>query len=264
MEFLKKCGKIIGGRDWRITAGAIITFIWIAGGIWYVLAVSKGGTEDAYSMEIMGSFLEGAFAPLAFMWLVLGMFMQQRELADNTEAIRRTVEQSEKQTEALASTEKSARQETFFRISEEVKLQLGGIVGMLFVSSLGPPGSGRFDHQQVDELFSHVGNGDATVFARLFLVNDYAEEGGYPALFYETEIRRNHTTNFMRSFERLCRLARECDVDGIIEDALTESAFGLLYHRMVTHAPGYIDNDEVIVAKASSVMAGGAEKVTES
>jgi hypothetical protein len=41
----------------------------------------------------------------------------------------------------------------------------------------------------------------------------------------------------MRTFERLLRLAKNCDVDGIIEDALMQSAFGLLYKRMLQHQP---------------------------
>ncbi len=46
-----------------------------------------------------------------------------------------------------------------------------------------------------------------------------------------------HSKNFMRPFARLCRLAKNCDVDGIIEDALMQSAFGLLYLRMREHRP---------------------------
>jgi len=42
------------------------------------------------------------------------LFIQQRELADNTEVMRRTVEQSEMQTQAIAAIEMNARQETFF------------------------------------------------------------------------------------------------------------------------------------------------------
>jgi hypothetical protein len=234
---LKKAIKMITDRDWRITLGALITILWIVGGIFYVVVISGADSEQAYSMDVVGSFLEGAFAPLAFMWLVLGMFIQQEELANNTEAIRRTVEQSEIQTQALLASEMNARQETFFKIAEEVKLQLGGISGMLLMSSLGPPGSGRFDLEKMDEFFASVANGDASAFARQFLMTDYDEEGGLPELFYGTEIRRKHTKNYQQSFERLCRLARNCDVDNIIEDALIESAFGLLYQRMVAIPP---------------------------
>ena len=56
-------------------------------------------------------------------------------------------------------------------------------------------------------------------------------------LFYGTEIRTRHTKNYMRTFERLCRLAQNCDVDGIIEDSLMQNAFGLLYSRMRAENP---------------------------
>ena len=97
--FFKKLIKLINARDWRITLGMVITFCWIVGSVWYVVVISQADAEQTHSMATMGSFLEGAFAPLAFMWLVLGMFIQQQELANNTEAIRRTVEESEIQTQ---------------------------------------------------------------------------------------------------------------------------------------------------------------------
>jgi hypothetical protein len=217
--------------------GIAITVVWIAGGSWYVARVTETEPTQNFSLEAVGSFLEGAFAPLAFLWLVLGLFIQQRELANNTDALRKTSEQSEKQTQAIAATEMNARQETFFKIAENVKHQLGGISGMLYVSGLGPVGSGRFNRDQMDEYFNQMAAGDCEVFARLFISMDYLEEGGLAELLYGTEIRVRHTKNYARTFERLCRLAKNCDVDGIIEDALMQSAFGLLYLRTAQHAP---------------------------
>lgn len=229
--------RIFYDRDWRIWFGVIISVIWMGGGAWYVSSVNDSNPAQTYSLEAIGSFLEGAFAPLAFLWLVLGLFIQQRELANNTEAIRRTSEQSEKQTLAIAATEMNARQESFFKIAEGVKHQLGGISGMLLVSGVGPVGSGRMDREQMDNLFTQAATGDSAIFARQFMSNDYAEEGGLAELLYGTAIRARHTKNYRRTFERLCRLARNCDVDGIIEDSLMHSAFGLLYERMLEHAP---------------------------
>lgn len=225
-------------RDWRIWLGLVITVVWIAGGMWYVALVTETEPTQNFSLEAVGSFLEGAFAPLAFLWLVLGLFIQQRELANNTEALRKTSEQSEKQTQAIAATEMNARQETFFKIADNVKHQLGGISGMLYTSGLGPVGSGRFDRDQMDEYFSKMASGDWDLFARLFISLDFMEEGGLSELLYGTKIRIRHSRNFVRTFERLCRLAKNCDVDGIIEDALMQSAFGLLYLRMKQHKPG--------------------------
>ncbi len=243
-----KVMQFIRDRDWRIWLGLVITVIWIAGGTWYVARVTETSPTQNFGLEAVGSFLEGAFAPLAFLWLVLGLFIQQRELANNTEALRRTSEQSEKQTQAIAATEMNARQETFFKIADSVKHQLGGISGMLYVSGLGPVGSGRFDREQMDEYFTQMASGDCEIFARMFISTDFQDEGGLPELFYGTDIRIRHTGNYTRTFDRLCRLAKNCDVDGIIEDALMQSAFGLLYRRMEQHRPEHMratDGDAV-------------------
>jgi len=229
--------RLIHDTDWRIWLGIIITLVWIVGGGWYVLQVSETQPTQNFSLAAVGSFLEGAFAPLAFLWLVLGLFIQQRELANNTEAIRRTSVQSEKQTLAIAATEMNARQETFFKIAENVKHQLGGISGMLLMSSLGPVGSGKFSREEMNEHFSQAAKGDDTVFARMFISSDFLEEGGLQDMLYGTEVRTRHSKNFVRSFERLLRLARNCDVEGIIEDSLMQGAFGLLYVRMLDFAP---------------------------
>ena len=235
MASANKVMQFIRDRDWRIWLGLVISVVWIAGGLYYVARVTETSPSQNFGLEAVGSFLEGAFAPLAFLWLVLGLFIQQRELANNTEALRQTSEQSEKQTQAIAATEMNARQETFFKIAENVKHQLGGISGMLYTSGLGPPGSGRFDRDQMDEYFNQMASGDCEVFARLFISMDFLEEGGLPELLYGTEIRIRHSKNYVRTFERLCRLAKNCDVDGIIEDSLMQSAFGLLYLRMMEH-----------------------------
>ncbi len=66
---------------------------------------------------------------------------------------------------------------------------------------------------------------------------DFLEEGGLQSLFYDTDIRRRHTRNFRRTFERLVELAEGCDVGGIIVDALHQSAFGLIYQRSSEYLP---------------------------
>ena len=232
-----KIVRFITDRDWRIWLGLIITIGWLGGGIWYLGHVSETMPTQNYSLEAVGSFLEGAFAPLAFLWLVIGLFIQQQELANNTEALRKTSEQSEIQTQAIAATEMNARQETFFKIKENVFRQLGGIAGMLYASSKGPPGDGQMSLEEMDENFAQVARGDSELFARKFLTITFLDDGEPESLFYGTEIRRRHCANFMNTFERLCRLAQNCDVDGIIEDSLMQNAFGLLYRRMQQHQP---------------------------
>jgi hypothetical protein len=214
--------KFISSRDWRIWFGIVVTIVWISGGLWYLSGISRSAPDQKFTLEVIGSFLEGAFAPLAFLWLVIGLFIQQ---------------QSEKQTLAIAATEMNARQETFFKIKENVYQQLGGIAGMLYSSSMGPAGTGEMSREKMDENFKHVADGDCEIFARAFLSMGMLEDVDLENLFYGTDVRSKHTGNFMRTFERLCRLAQNCDVGGIIEDSLMQNAFGLLYRRMRKCAP---------------------------
>ena len=220
--------------DWRIFMGIIITAIWIIAGIVY-LRGGKFSQTTIYDipLENIGSFLEGAFAPLAFLWLVIGLFIQQKELADNTEVLRQTSIQSEKQTQAIAATEMNARQEAFFTIAENVKGQLGGIAGMLFISSMGATEGQLVSKERLAEMWNRYAAGDDKVFSREFLQLDQDEYGGYETLFYKTEIRRRHTINFMKTFDRLMAMAKNCDsANGIITDSLAQTAHGLIYNRM--------------------------------
>jgi hypothetical protein len=236
--------RFISDRDWRIWFGLVITFVWIGGGLWFVISSVATDPDQDLTLDVIGNFLEGAFAPLAFLWLVLGLFMQQRELANNTEMLRRTSEQSEKQTQAIAATEMNARQGTFFKIAESVRHQLAGITGMLFAGGLGPVGSQRYSREEITDMFQKASSGDSEIFARQLLSMEFMEEGGIGSLFYDTEIRRRHTRNYRRTFERLIDLATGCDVDGIIVDSMKQSAFGLLYERMSAYMPADFDSGD--------------------
>jgi hypothetical protein len=235
-------------RDWRIWFGIAVTIIWVGGGGWYVFGVMSTESANQLSPEVIGSFLEGAFAPLAFLWLVIGLFIQQRELANNSKAIRQASKQSAKQTAAIAATEMNARQETFFKIKENVNHQLGGITGMLYSSSMGSVGSGEMTREETDANFKRIADGDCEVFARMFLGRSMIDHADLQDMFFGTKIRTRHTQNFMRTFERLRRLGRNCDVDGIIEETLMQSAFGLLYRRMLDLTPD--DGSDHVITNA--------------
>lgn len=237
MTTANKIFHYIAARDWRILFGIVVTLLWLAGGIWYVAQVGDPSSTFNFTQDSVGSYLEGIFAPLAFLWLVLGLFVQQKELANNTKALHKTSEQSAKQTHSIAATEMNARQGSFFQIAESVKSQLGGISGMLYASSLGPAGSGAMNKEQMDDAFARAGGGDSQIFARMFISANFTEDVDLADLLYGTDVRIRHTTNFIRTFERLLKLARNCDVEGIIEDSLLHSAFGILYQRMIELRP---------------------------
>ncbi len=220
--------------DWRILLGVGITVIWLLLGITYFL--NQDGTIWEIPIENLGSFLEGGFAPLAFMWLVIGLFIQQKELADNTEVMRQSMEMSKKQAEVLEATEISQRQEAFFKIAENVKRQLGSIAGMLFISRFGATEGDIVAPEKILEMWHMLSTGDAEVFPRAFLAMTFEDYGGGADIFYGTQIRANHSRNFIQVFDKLMRLAEQCDADGVITGTLTQTAHGLFYNILKSAA----------------------------
>lgn len=219
--------------DWRILFGLVVTVLWF---VFLAVYIARNVGWSAFidlEIEQMGAFLEGAFAFLAFLWLVIGLFIQQSVLAENNAELRRNNLNSEKQTQAIAATELNARQETFFKIAEGTRRQLGAISGMLFISSQGPVGDNNYTSEQLAEIWKQFAQGDFEVFSRMFLnmqatlANEQMAE-----LFYGTEIRKRHSDNFIVGFDRILKLARECDMNNIITDSLIYSAHGLLNIRM--------------------------------
>jgi hypothetical protein len=221
--------------DWRITLGVLVTIGWITGGLFYFNL--QAGNLRGMHIDELGGFLEGAFAPLAFLWLVIGMFIQQKELADNTEVMRQSMLQAQQQAEAMAAMEINARQEAFFKIADNVKNQLGMINAMQFISAFGGSEGNIVPDERIRELLHAVSVGDNEVFTREFLSNTMPLRDQRPYVYYGTEIRRKHSMNFRRTFERLLALAAKCDDDGLISGTVTNTGFGLFYNSLLQHDP---------------------------
>lgn len=237
--------------DWRILFGLILTFLWFVFLTVYIARNVGWGSFIDLPIEEMGAFLEGAFAFLAFLWLVIGLFIQQSVLAENNEELRRNNLNSEKQTQAIAATELNARQETFFKIADGTRRQLGAISGLLFISSQGPVGDNNYTSEQLADIWKQFASGDFEVFSRLFLnLQATLETEQMQELFFGTEIRKRHSENFIVGFDRILKLAKECDMDNIITDSLLYSAHGLLNVRMramhptIKFAPFAITNSQ--------------------
>jgi hypothetical protein len=228
-------------RDRQIQLGLLLTGLWLGAGMLYV-ALSLGWSAFLrLPLGDVGDFLDGAFAPLAFLWLVLGLFLQQRELAANNVAIQRqfevmqrTAEHAEVQTRAIAANEMHARQDTFIDVAQLVMNQLEVIAGLLFMSSQGSPGDGVVADEDIDLMFARLSSGESSVFSRRMILLHVRQEDAQAAraLFYGTPIRQAHCENFIRSFERLLRSAAGCDPENMIVDALHGNAQGRLYRLM--------------------------------
>lgn len=218
-------------QDWRIQFGLVVTLLWLLAGALYIAGTVGWRDFAVLPIDQMGNFLEGAFAPLAFLWLVIGLFIQQSILAQNNRELYHSNIVSSRQAEALAANERNARQETFFKIADNTRRQLGGITGLLLLSSKGAQGDGTISEAEFAEMWHQFATGDFEIFSRRFLILAGRGEELLP-LFYGTQIRTTHTENFIVNFDRLLKLARDCDINGIITDAQLHSAHGLLSSRM--------------------------------
>lgn len=223
--------------DWRVWLGMIVTFVWLVLGYAYV-DFSVGWDQFRHlSADQVGNFLQGAFAPLAFLWLVIGAFLQQSELSYNTEVLRLSVQQSEIQSEKMAANELHARQETFLRVAQRVQAQLGTIVAFLFISSQAAGFNGKVTNEEQAQLFTQLSQGDPEVFSRRMITTHLTAPTDQERfeLFYGTPVRARHSNNFIYTFERLIARAREVDPDGMIGDALFSTSHGLVYNIAKRH-----------------------------
>lgn len=220
--------------DWRIALGLAITLVWIGTGLVYLLGnVGWGRFVDLPTADI-GSFLEGAFAPLAFLWLVIGHFMQQTEISANTRAIKL----QEKSAQRL---ELQSRQDSYFKLLNLVQEQLGGIAAFHYMSVAGPTGSGEISSEEFAEQRALSGSGDHAWFIRKMIakvVDNREDPAAVHDILFGTDIRQRHSGNFTRTFEKLLAQARAVDTEDMISDALLNGSAQGLFYRIICYARG--------------------------
>ena len=225
--------------DWRMRISLVLTAGWLTLGFLYISSVvgwSRFANQNAPSL---GSFLEGAFAPLAFLWLVVGFFLQHQQLHEHTrtieaqlEEMKRTAVQSELQSRAIAANELHARQDTFLSITKLVSDQLGMIAGWIVTSYV----QGR--DTSVLALWERMVRGESATFSLEAMRMCFSESVSAAELFHGSEIRHAHSMRFVQAFDRMAATASDCDPLGMIEDALREGPHGRI-HRMIRESdPG--------------------------
>ena len=219
---------------WRVAFGLSVTLLWISTGLLYLLQVVGWGNFVHLPTADIGSFLEGAFAPLAFLWLVIGHFMQQKEITANTKAIS-IQEQSARRLEV------HSQRDSYFKLSELVQEQLGTIAAFHYMSVCGPTGTEEISGEEFSEQRHRTATGDHSWFIRKMIslaVTNRKDMTILCEIFYGTDIRERHSENFARTFRKLLNNAAAVDTDDMVVDALLNgSAAGLLF-RIIQHVRG--------------------------
>ncbi len=216
--------------DWRVAFGLGITLTWITTGLVYLLGIVGWDRFVHLPTADIGSFLEGAFAPLAFLWLVIGHFMQQKEITANTRAISL-------QEESARRLEVHSQRDSYFKLLSLVQDQLGSIASFHYISVCGPTGDNSVSNEEFAEQRASASTGDYSLFIRkmIGLAVTYREDHQkLRDIFFGTEIRCRHSENFINTFSKLYEAAQEVDTADMLGDALLNgSAAGILYRIIV-------------------------------
>ena len=220
------------GLDWRIVFGTLLTAVWILAGLFYLAKIGWGAFVDLPTGDI-GSFLEGAFAPLAFLWLVIGHFMQQGEISANTRAINI-------QEQSALRQEVHAQRNSYFQLMRLVQEQLGAIAGFHYMSVCGPTGTSEVSVDEFNQLRSDS-SADHSIFIRKMIsltIGSRDEPEKLQEIFFGTEVRTRHSENFANTFSKLAKNAEAVDHDDLLTNAIRfGSPAGILY-RIIRHAKG--------------------------
>ena len=222
--------------DWRVVLGLSITVLWISAGLAYLVGIVGSDNFIHLPTADIGSFLEGAFAPLAFLWLVIGHFMQQKEISANTRAIKL-------QEQSARRLELHSRQDSYFKLLSLVQDKLGAVAGFHYMSICGPTGSGEISNLEFTEQRAHAANGDHAWFIRKMIaisLGDLQNKERMQEIFFSTPIRARHTENFYSTFKKLLAAARDVDTDDMVVDALLNGSAAGLFYRTILHVKGEV------------------------
>ena len=180
--------------------GIAATFVYILGFIAFLWGFANGPGSD-FGWNEAGDFFAGAFAPLAFIWLVVAVFLQKSEL----EAQRETLEQQMEELK-LSREELKLNREMLAEQGRELKVQSDSLARQVAV--LDETAKFQLINEQLENLLKRakpemnkfvymVGNSRTSAFSfqsnliTANLSNDKIPEACEDALRLSVGIRRN-------------------------------------------------------------------------
>jgi hypothetical protein len=102
---------------WIAPFGLALSVAYLGFWGWILFPIKWQRLRDM-DLNAIGDFLAGGFAPLAFLWLVLGFFQQRVELAQNTKALELQVKELSQAAEHAGALVEVARSELQLRLEE--------------------------------------------------------------------------------------------------------------------------------------------------
>ncbi len=219
--------------DWRVLLGISLTAVWIFLGLVYLIGIVGMVNFVSLPTGDIGSFLEGAFAPLAFLWLVIGHFMQQTEISANTKAMQKQELSAQRQ-------ELNSRRNSYFKLLELVQQQLGSIAAFHYISVYGATGSEEVSSEEYAQMRSEAVN-DPALFIRKMIsaIAGHAEEPErINEILFGTDIRTRHSKNFEEIFDKILKNAKSLDQDDLFSNALLFGSPAGMFYRLIRTVQG--------------------------
>lgn len=222
--------------------GFTFTAIWIAVAAWYVWSII--GLENFWSLmpNEAGDFFAGFFAPLFFVWLIIGYFQQNKELRQNNlvlrqqakelklsnealrqqaEQLERAAHQAERQAKAVAANELHARRDTFFRVAELLTQELLS-TSQKILDFVG--------HPHMDNISRRHSAGYRQAYFDAIVTQTV---GGREKEFMEKVDRtmngREYLSKYCSLFEVLLKECESCDEEGELGRIFESSTMGDVY-----------------------------------
>ena len=202
--------------------------IWVCLSAWYFSSFI--GLDNFLSLlpNEIGEFFAGLFAPLFFIWLIVGYFQQNKELRLNNrvlrqqaEELRRSVEQADRQAQAISANELHARRDTFLRVAELTIDELNSMAIDL---------CRRLANSTVMEsTFDKLKSGEKDAFFKPLI--HYFVRGSHVTTIQTLKGFMNWPEilgRFCSKFQRLLDEAQECDPNGHLLEHFNNSAIGKL------------------------------------
>ena len=135
---------------------------------WFIAHTSNFSLADlsALSLNELGDFFAGVAAPLAFVWLVIGLLFQGHELKLQYKELGNSVEQFKKQTESFRRSEAYQRQGLLFELRRLCEQDLFSLSETIFRLTLGDVRQTQFGYDVSTSFDGETLSGDNQVFAK--------------------------------------------------------------------------------------------------
>ena len=259
------CASVVNKMDLNAEVAVLeknrrtLTLLGILGTALFVVLIvgyiySKGGLAELLALPFnnMGDFLAGAFAPLAFWWLVLGYRMQALELEQNSKALvqqaaemKNAVEQATRQSDALLKNQDYVRCDIINSMRSTIDPDLNELARKMLekIIVLRPECKPAY----LEALCAYsAGSRECFVSAALSMISVLEE-----FIARDASVTGKYAISYIKTFEYLFNFLRREDQG--VTTAYFNRDFGMLY-SFLHNVCGDCNTDAELIARHQSTV----------